>query len=294
MPADLFSTLMLILLKAAYSVERAAPYVVGGIVAAALLSRALQHRGWAVPTWLPPPLTAPLAAAMGVVSPLPTTGAVPLVLQLQSEGLSARLGLTFVLASSLLNPQLFMLTLGVLGARFALAQVAGVLVLSIGLGLALGRQNNRWCAVRDRELLAKSEWRASSGTRSLSLAGHIGLYYLTGVIAGACLEVLLPRFHGLNWLSQHGWLSTPVLGWLGAPLYICGGSAVPLADSLAQIGFSPGTLFTFLLVGPALRGTTLANLGCLLSKRAQAACLTALLLAGGLLGYGFDWLVRMT
>ena len=84
-----------------------------------------------------------------------------------------------------------------------------------------------------------------------------------------------------------------MLGWLGAPFYTCGGSAVPLAGGLAQTGLGRGALFTFLLVGPALRGTTLANLGCLLSKRAQVACLATLVLAGGLLGYVFDWLVRV-
>jgi len=289
MPADLFSTLMLILLNAAHAVGQVGPYVVGGIVVAALLSRAFQNRRWAVPPWLPRPLVIPLGAAMGVVSPLPTTGVVPSVLRLQADGLPVGPALTFVLASSLLNPQLFILTLGTLGAKFALAQMVGVLLLSTGMGLALGRGNGRWQAARDGSSLAGK----GSRTRLVSLAEHVGLYVLMGLIAGACLQVLLPQLGVLGWLGEHGWLSTPMLGWLGAPFYTCGGSAVPLAGGLAQTGLGRGALFTFLLVGPALRGTTLANLGCLLSKRAQVACLATLVLAGGLLGYVFDWLVRV-
>jgi len=286
MPADLFSTLILILLTAADTVWRVGPYVVGGVVVATLLSWALRGRHWAVPWWLPRPLATPLAAVMGVASPLPTTGMVPLALRWQAEGLPVRLALTFVLASSLMNPQLFLLTLGALGVRFAMAQVAGVLFVSIGLGLALGRENRRSVTPEDEPVADRKVW-----TGVIRLAEHVGVYILLGAVAGASLQVLLPQLGALDWLGERGWLSTPLLGWLGAPFYTCGGAAVPLAGSLAQVGFSRGTLFTFLLVGPALRGTTLANLGCLLSRRAQAACLAVLALGGGLLGYVVDWLV---
>jgi hypothetical protein len=243
-----------------------------------------------VPRRLPRPLAAPLAAAIGIASPLPTAGTVPLAVRWQADGLPPALALSFVLASSLMNPQLFILTLGTLGAGFALAQVAGVLLLSSGLGLALGRTGSGWqAASEDGRLAGRSGW-----AQLVSLAEHVGLYVLVGAIVGACLQVLLPQSGALDWLSERGWLSTPVLGWLGAPFYTCGGAAVPLAGGLAQVGFSRGTLFTFLLIGPALRGTTLANLGCLLSRRAQAACLALLALTGGLLGYVVDWLVGMT
>jgi len=289
-PADAFSTLLLILLNAGQSAGRVAPYVAGGIAVAGLLSWLWRGRRWAVPSWLPRPLAAPLVAVAGIVSPLPTTGLLPLALQWQTEGLPGGPVLTFVLASSLLNPQLFVLTWGTLGARFALAQVAGVLLLSVGLGLMLGRRGGPSPAAWGQVCPAGEPPPVSPWAQLRRLAEHVILYVLLGVTLGAALQVLLPQWGVLNWLGRRGWLSTPLLGWLGAPFYTCGGSAVPLAGSLAQIGFSPGALFTFLLVGPALRGTTLANLGCLLPRRARAACLLALLLAGGLLGYVVEWL----
>jgi hypothetical protein len=288
MPVDLSSTFILILLSAARTVERLWLYVVSGLIVAVLLSRLGRRWRWSVPLWLPRPLATFLAAVAGVVSPLPTVGMVPLALRLQAEGLPAGAALAFVLASSLMNPQLFVLTLGALGTGFALAQLVSVLLLGTGLGLALG---GRSCAAHDEETWGRSGRSSGFWTHLVDLAGHVGLYFLAGVVAGASLQVLLPQLGVLGWLSERGWLSTPALGWLGAPLYTCGGSAVPLASSLVQTGFSRGTMFAFLLVGPAMRGTTLAALGCLLSKRAQVACLAALALAGGLLGYGLDWLV---
>jgi uncharacterized membrane protein YraQ (UPF0718 family) len=290
MPADPLSTVVLILLTAADAVVRLWPYVVGGIAAAVLLSWISQHGRFAIPSWLPRLQTAPVAAVAGAASPLPTTGAVPLVLGLRTGGLPGGTALSFVLASSLLNPQLFVLTLGALGVRFALAQLGAVLLLSTVLGLAFGRRG----ASELSQLPGPTGSRPTHpqpGRQAVELTGHVGLYFLIGVLVGASFQVLLAQSGAVGWLADQGWLSSPALSWLAAPFYTCGGSAIPLAHSLGQAGFSPGMLFVFLLVGPALRGTTLANLGCLLSRRALVGCLLALLLSAAALGYAFDWLL---
>jgi uncharacterized protein len=289
-PADLSSTLVLILVTAADTVVRLWPYVVGGILVAVVLSRATER--WNCPSsprlyWH---LTTPGAVVAGAISPIPTMSMIPVVLQLRKRGLPAGPGLAFILASSLMNPQLFFLTLGALGVPFALAQLGAVLALSALLGLLLDpRQAVDITATDDR-----SGELPSLGTNMpiLPLAGHVAFYFLVGVTAGAAFQVLLPRLGLLNWLGARGWLATPVLGWLAAPFYTCGGSAVPLARSLGQAGFSSGTLFAFLLAGPALRGTTLSSLGCLLPKRNVVTCLVILAGAAGLLGHCFDWLMR--
>lgn len=292
MPADLSSTLLLILLTAADAVLRLWPYVAGGILLAALLSRFAPSRSWSPPTWLPRSVALPLAALLGIASPLPTLGMVPLALQLRGTPGRARSSLAFLLASSLLNPQLFVLTLGALGITFALAQAGAVLVLAVALGRLFGHRLLPGVGPEAGESAAARHGPAP-GLDVMGLASHILLYFLLGVTAGAALQVLLPQLGLLQWLGDHGWLSTPFLGWLGAPFYTCGGSAVPLAGSLAQAGFSQGTLLAFLLLGPALRGSTLATLGCLLPRRALLACLALLALASGLLGLGLDQVLRI-
>jgi uncharacterized membrane protein YraQ (UPF0718 family) len=186
-----------------------------------------------------------------------------------------------------MNPQLFVLTLGALGLFFALAQLGAVLVLSIALSLVFGAALGAGDENREAP-----HFRPTAHARSsmIETAGHISFYFLIGVVVGASFQVLLPRLGVLNWIGEQGLLSTPLLGWLGAPFYTCGGSAVPLARSLGQSGFSQGTLLAFLLAGPALRGTTLANLGCVLPKRILAGCLAVLVVASGLLGLAFDHL----
>jgi uncharacterized membrane protein YraQ (UPF0718 family) len=288
-PADPGSTLLLILLTAGDTVSRLWPYVAGGILVAALLSRVHWKRAWLPPAGLPRALSLPLAALLGIASPLPTLGAVPLVLHLRESAL-ARSSLAFVLASTLLNPQLFVLTVGALGIGFALAQAGAVVLLSVSLGWFFGNR------LVSRPEPGAPEGPSPAGRRGLdvmALTGHIGLYFLVGVTVGAAVQVLLPRLGVLDWLGARGWLSTPLLGWIGAPFYTCGGSAVPLARSLAHAGLSQGSLFAFLLLGPALRGSTLATLGCLLPRRALIRCLVLLALASGLLGLGLDGVLRI-
>jgi uncharacterized protein len=292
MPADLPSTILVILLTAADAVLGLWPYVVLGITLAAVMGRLMPGDLFPRRHGMAGVVSAPVAAAAGAISPLPTAGAVPLLLRLRQEGLPSRSALAFVLASCLMNPQLFVLTLGALGLPFALAQLGAVLLLSTGLGLAFGRR----LALAGLPGLPGGEperaWEPERGPMQLvALAGHVGFYFLAGVLLGAVLQVLLPQLGVLDWLAGRGLLSTPLLSWLAAPLYTCGGSAVPLARSLGQSGFSQGTLFSFLIAGPALRGSSLGNLGCLLPKRALIACLAVLLLASGLLGFGLDqWL----
>ena len=291
MPVDLFSVLALILLNAADLVQRIGPYVLGGIALAALLSQVIHRSFWQVLLRVPHLFAMPLAGLLGAISPLPTTSAVPMIIRLRSKGLADSVALAFVLASSLMNPQLFLLTIGALGPKFALGQLASVLLLSIGTSLLVARKgNSSWFVDEDKSQFGTE--RQQNGWMSLvTLAEHVTFYFLAGALVGASVQVLLPWSGVLDWMSRCGWLSNPMLGWIGAPFYMCGGSAVPFARSLMLSGFRQGTLFTFLLVGPVMRGTTLANLGCLLSKRSLAMCITALVLAGGILGCAFDWLV---
>ncbi len=289
MPADLLSVLVLILLTAAETIERLWGYVVVGIGVAWLLAYGLEKRG-NLPFHLrgPAPWATLSAALLGIVSPLPTLGMTPVALQLIGRGLPARAALTFVITSALTNPQMLLLTVGAMGPQFAAAQVVGILLLGWLAGRLFGGQ-----VMHQTEALTGTAGDLPRLHR-LGLAEHVGLHFLLGVLLGAALQVLLPLLNATAWPRPQGWLAVPLLGWLGAPLYTCGGTAIPMAADLLATGFPAGAIFVFLLTGPALRGTALAALGMMLPRRARLLCLLSLLLAGGALGCAFEWLWRMT
>ena len=292
MPSDVVSVGVIILLRGAHIVSKSWYFVVGGVFLATLLSRTLPRQQWHRVSSLPLSLQIPVAAALGMISPLHTTSAVPLLVGLSSRREFLGVSLSFVAASSMMNPQLFLMVWGLLGSSFALVQLSCVFTIALAFGLAAPLIDHRWPLRKGaiHEVIDSLDGQGSGSYlgQCLRMLEYVGLYYLLGVMLGAGLELLLPRALLLHSLQSLPWISVPLAGSLGAPLYLCGGGAVPLAKSLTEIGISKGAMLAFLVSGQATRTTSLANVGCLLRKKALAAYVAVLVLAAVMLGYGFD------
>lgn len=277
---DVRSGLVLVAVTAWRQVLEIGPYVAAGVVLAAALGQLDPPQRWRRILRRGRPLPVVGAACLGGASPIPTYGTVPILLQILRVGGSPGPALAFVAASSMMNPQFFLIVLGGLGARLALAQVAGVLALSAGLGVAT--------SVLPRGLFihptAVSGEEPSEAARSgfswsalgrdlLSLGGWIGFTFVIGVILAAAIQVFVPPHWVTTLLGEGRWAGVLLAGVLGIPLYHCGGSAVPVLAGLLQMGMNPSAVLAFLLSGPATRVTSLAAMGSVLNRRALLAYL---------------------
>jgi uncharacterized membrane protein YraQ (UPF0718 family) len=277
MVADLYSGLVLIAVMAWLQVVQLGPYVIAGIVLAALLGQFDLARRWSQHLTNGKPANVLSAACLGGLSPLSTFGTVPVLAQLLRQGASPGPVLAFLAASSMLNPQLVFLVWGGLSARLALMQIAGVLSLSLLVGLAAAHLRPT--------LLLNSTTLATEGVRDLSprcftwmgllrdtlrLTEWIGLTFVVGVILGAALKVW-----SAAWMTQllpaSRWAGVTLAAVLGIPLYTCGGSAVPVLAGLTRMGLSQSAALAFLLSGPATRVNALAAMGSLLNRKALMA-----------------------
>jgi uncharacterized membrane protein YraQ (UPF0718 family) len=283
MPANLTSHLVLAAMLAWTQVLELGPYVAGGILLAALLGQLDLPRRWG--RWLSRsgPGTVLGAICLGGASPLCTYGTVPVLVELLRGGASPGPALAFLIASSLLNPQFFVVMVGGLGLRLALAHVAGVLLLSLPVGLLAGR-------VRPEAFLSSGMLsdplssssgpfpfppqrgeggRVGVGVRGLlRLTETVGLYFVVGVILAALLQTLVPSEWITSLLGAGRWYAVLLASVLGVPFYACGGGAVPVIAGLLAQGMSPGAALSYFLAGPATRLTALAALGTLLNQRA--------------------------
>jgi uncharacterized membrane protein YraQ (UPF0718 family) len=241
-----------------------------------------------------------LAALVGAASPLCTYGTVPVLVQLLQHGVSPAPLLTFLVASSLMNPQLFVLMLGGLGLEMALAQLLSVAILSLAVGTTAGRWEpltllNQRTLVADplsNECGATVTDNTFSWSRFLSqvvsLTESVGLYFVVGIIIAAAIEIFVPSDWVVKLLGEEHWYSVLVAGSLGVPFYACGGGAIPWIKVLLDEGMSRGAALAFFLAGPATRVTALAALATVLSRRALILYV-AFVLAGAVgLGYLFN------
>ena len=187
MPANLPSHLILAATLAWTPILQLGPYVAGGILLAALLGQLDLPRRWG--RWLSHsgPGVVLGAACLGGTSLLCTYGTVPVLVELLRGGASPGPALAFLVASSLLNPQLFVMMAGGLGLRLALAHVAGVLLLSLA-ALLQTLVPPEWVS----SLLGAGRW------YGVLLAGVLGVpFYACGggavpVIAGLLAQGMSP------------------------------------------------------------------------------------------------------
>ncbi len=273
MAADLRSGLVLTSVVAWQQVVQLGPYVMAGVVLAALLGQFdLLHR-WSRNLADGRPASVLGAACLGSASPLSTYGLVPVLAQALRRGASPGPVLAFLAASSMLNPQLVFLVWGGLGARLALTQVVGVLLLSLLAGLAAARLSpNSILKVTlpgaDAHDLSPRRFTWAGLFRDIvRLTEWIGLTFVVGILLGAALQVWSAAWMTRLWAGSR-WASVAAAGILGVPLYTCGGSAVPVLTSLTQAGLVPSAALAFLLSGPATRVNSLAAMGCLFNRRA--------------------------
>jgi len=295
MIVDLRSGLILACVVAWHQVLRLGPYVAGGVALAAVLGQfdlPRRWKGWLRRGGLPSVVG---AVCLGAVSPVSTYGTVPMLLRLLREGASPGPVLAFLSASTMLNPQLFLLILGGLGWRVALTQAAGVLLLSGAAGWVAMKVSPAALlhpAARSDDAPSDPTPRRFSWSRLgrdlLELTGWVGLTFTIGVILAALLQVLVPPQWVARWLGEGHWTGVALAGILGVPLYTCGGSAIPVLSTLTHSGMGRGAALAFLLSGPATRVTALAAVGTLLNRRAlvaYAVCLVAgAMLVGTMLG----------
>jgi uncharacterized protein len=254
------TTLVLILRHAAATTWQLLPYVVLGVLAsealrytavAPLLERACRKH---------PALSVPLAAVVGIVSPLCTYGTVPLVLQLLRAGVPLAPLATFLSASSLMNPQLLLITWGGLGATMAVSRVVAVFAFGILLGGLVHAVPARWAVhvdLRDEHVKPckpRPVWSfkgyVASSVKTLEF---VGFYVLLGVLLGAAIEVLVPGRWIMSLFGAGGWYQLLLAALLGVPLYACGGGTIPLVRSLMEQGMAGGAVLAFLVAGPATR-----------------------------------------
>jgi len=300
MIADLRSGLVLAAVMAWRQVLQLGPYVAGGILVAALLGQLDLPRRWG--RWLShtSPGAVLGAACLGGASPLCTYGTAPVLIELLRGGASPGPALTFLVASSLLNPQLFIVMAGGLGLRLALAHVAGVLCLSLPVGLLAQQLSPE--TFLSAEILAPplptptpapQTWgeRARPGRRIrrlfhslLRLTETVGLYFVIGVILAALVQTLVPAAWISSLLGARRWYGVLLAGILGVPFYACGGGAVPVIAGLVAQGMSAGAALAFFLAGPATRLTALAALGTLLNRRALMAYVAYIVAGAALVG----------
>jgi uncharacterized protein len=212
-----------------------------------------------------------LAALAGAVSPFCSCGVIPLIAALLAMGVPLSAVMAFWLASPVMDPSMFVLTVGVLGAEFAV----GKTLAAVGLGLAGGlvvravtrmgglgeplREGigNGGCGgarVRAPKPVVWRFWteadrRSRFGRDALSITLFLVKWLFLAFLLESLMLVFVPAQAITAHLGGAGLGPIALATVAGVPAYLNGYAALPLVGGLIGQGMAPGAGMAFLVAG---------------------------------------------
>jgi uncharacterized membrane protein YraQ (UPF0718 family) len=212
-----------------------------------------------------------LAAVVGGLSPCCSCGVIPLIAALLSMGVPLSAVMAFWLASPVMDPSMFMLTVGVLGFPFAVAKTLAAIGLGLFGGLAVHVINgvgglgdplregigNGGCGgakVRAPKPVAWRFWQDTDRIQTFRREGLATTLFLAKwLLLAFILESLMLAYVPADLVSRvlGGTGVEPIAAatLIGVPAYLNGYAALPLVGGLIGQGMAPGAGLAFLVAG---------------------------------------------
>ncbi len=211
------------------------------------------------------------AALMGALSPFCSCGVIPLIAALLAMGVPLAPVMAFWLASPLMDPSMFVLTVGTLGTTFALYKTMAAVGVGLlgGMGtLALMRRGafaqplrdgvgNGGCGgavVRNPGAVEWRFWkdeqrRAAFARNALDNTLFLGKWLTLAFFLESLMLAYVPAETVSAAIGGDGWLTVLGATLVGVPAYLNGYAALPLVGGLIEQGMAPGAGMAFLIAG---------------------------------------------
>jgi len=219
----------------------------------------------------------PVAAVFGAFSPFCSCGVIPLIAALLSMGVPVAAVMAFWLSSPLMDPSMFVLTVGTLGVQFAIAKT----IATVGIGLlggfgtlsiiaggvsaqsfihplrdGVGDGGCGGSTVRHPKAVQWRFWSESKRCEKFWTGAKKNAWFLgKWMVLAFVLESLMVAYVPDGWIGAIAGTDSvfSIIGTalIGIPAYLNGYAALPLVSELIQQGMNPGAGMAFLLAGGA-------------------------------------------
>ena len=126
----------------------------------------------------------------------------------------------------------------------------------------------------------------------LSLGKDIAKPLLFGFLIAGLISNISPS-DSLSEIIMENYYMFPLITLISFPLYICSTASIPMAFSLVDVGFSPGSVLIFLIIGPATNTATLVTALKLIGSKATLLYVTTLLCVSWLAALAFDKWIKI-
>ena len=212
-----------------------------------------------------------MAALAGGLSPFCSCGVIPLIAALLAMGVPLSAVMAFWLASPVMDPSMFVLTVGVLGTEFAVAKTlaavglgvfGGVVVHWVGragglsdpLRPGIGDGGCGGAKVRSRKDVVWRFWDhpervAKFRREGLKTTLFLAKWLFLAFILESLMLAWVPAEAVTAALGGDGLAPIATATLVGVPAYLNGYAALPLVGGLVEQGMAPGAGLAFLVAG---------------------------------------------
>ena len=210
-----------------------------------------------------------VAALFGALSPFCSCGVVPIVAALLAIGMPLPAVMAFWLASPVMDPQMFVLTVAGIGLGFTIAKTVAAIAIGALGGFAtwgllrLGAFDQPLRGVisacgarrlRQDEPIVWAFWHdADRRMRFLDSTRRnvwfLGRWMALAFLLESLMLAWLPGEVVGRWLGAEGVFAIPLAAFIGAPAYLNGYAAIPTTAALLELGMSPGAALAFMVAG---------------------------------------------
>jgi uncharacterized protein len=236
------------------------------------------------------------AAAFGVISPLGTYVCLPMAGSLHRNGTPLAPLMAFIIASPILNPTIFMLTIGAFSYEMAFIRlISGILLGVTGGYVFLYLDKKHKLNFTDSEQV--SNIKPNQTQRSVlqkflrELKGsalYMLKYFSIAIIIAAIIKNIITP-NQVEWILGNGsFLSVLFATGAGIPLYSCGGAAIPVLYQLSELGMTKGAILAFFISGPSTRISNLVIMKSVFSLKLVVYYLLIVLSGALILGYFYN------
>ncbi len=229
------------------------------------------------------------SALVGVPLPLCSCGVLPVATWIRRHGASKGATGSFLLATPQTGVDGFLVALSILGLGFALFIPAAAFISGIILGLILNR-------FPDEPQKIEEDAGVTQNTKPLlyrifrhgyvTVAGDIAIPLGVGILLAGVLSAFVHP-ESFAEMGDGLWAKLMVVA-AATPLYVCATASLPIGASMLVAGLSPGTVFVFLMAGPATNAATFTTISKLIGKKEAVTYLVCAIVLALVMGFVLD------
>ena len=212
------------------------------------------------------------AALFGALSPFCSCGVIPLIAAMLVAGVPLAAVMAFWIASPIMDPAMFIVTVAGLGLDFALVKTVSAVVIGLIAGFTtlamqhlgyfkdvLKPQLTSGCAIKDPMSLSQQQpvwkiWHHQSRlqlfkSKSISMLIFLLKWLTLAYILESMMMAYIPAEQIAILLGGDSAWTIPLAAIVGVPTYLNGFAAIPLVAGLIDTGMMPGAALSFMLSG---------------------------------------------